>query len=444
MADDDATWLCAGDFVYDVVMIHLAESCFERCFERNALVPVWNLTPRLRGCFHRFFDTWPISPSGRYLAVLQMPDEFRLNRPGESAAVVLVDLHTGEHRIVAQTCGWEVQMGANINWGKDDHTLVFNDVDTQTWTPMLVRLDPLRGGCEKIPGGVYHVSPDGRYAASASLHKMRRTQNGYGVLLPDEHVPINAGVKDDDGLYLTDLETGQRKLVLSLAEAAKVIDHWEDRPIDDWNVYGFHSKFSPDGQRLIFTIRRGLADAMAPWHNIGGGKTLRFDVLTCKLDGSDVHNAVPAPRWLHRGHHINWFPDSESLSMNLGGFGDSLRFVRVRYDGHGLGPILEHVRGTGHPTVHPSGHILTDTYHHETPYAHEDGTTPLRWVDMKTAAEREVVRFSSSVQPMNDGALRVDPHPAWDPGNRWVVFNAVQDNSRTVMLADMARLVDGG
>ncbi len=50
-------------------------------------VPVFNLTPDLPGCFHRFFDTSPISPGGRYAAFLRMPDETRRNRPGEKAAL---------------------------------------------------------------------------------------------------------------------------------------------------------------------------------------------------------------------------------------------------------------------------------------------------------------------------------------------------------------------
>ena len=426
-----------------ILMLQLHET-FTRYTDHDIAMPVWNLTPSRRGCFHRFFDTWPISPSGRYLAVLQMSDEFRLNQPGDSAAVVLVDLQTGEDRVVAQTYGWEMQMGANLNWGEDDHTLVFNDVDTSTWTPMLVRLDPLRGTSQRTPGGVYHVSPDGRFAAAASTERMAKTQWGYGVRLPDEHVSANHGAPDDDGLFITDLQTGERQLVMSLSDATKVITDWEDEPIDQWQVYGFHTKWSPDGSRLIFTVRRFLSRLGEPWNNMKNpnGQVMRFDVLTCEPDGSDVHNAVPARYWHKGGHHINWYPDSQQLSMNLGHFADhGLQFVKVDFDGSGLEPILQNVPGSGHPTIHPSGHILTDVYYFEKPWADDDGTTPLRWVNIETGQEREIVRFASSVKPLNDGALRLDPHPVWDPSQRWVVFNGVKDNSRTVYLADMSPLI---
>jgi len=46
---------------------------------------VWCVTPNRRGCFHRFFDTPAISPSGRYLGCLEMAFEDRMPEPGDEA-----------------------------------------------------------------------------------------------------------------------------------------------------------------------------------------------------------------------------------------------------------------------------------------------------------------------------------------------------------------------
>ena len=260
------------------------------------------------------------------------------------------------------------------------------------------------------PPAIIAVSPDGRFAAAAVMERMRRTQVGYGVVLPDGRVGLNAGAPEDDGLFITDLATGTRRLALSLAAAAQAIPELAGTDLARWHIHGFHSKWSPDGSRLIFTIRRWRRDdpKAAPWDNIGRG-VLRFDVLTCRPDGSEVRDAVPAVCWQHGGHHINWFPDSSALSMNLGGFGDGLRFVRVGIDGSGMRPLLLDVRGSGHPTVHECGSILTDSYTGERPFARDDGTTPLRWVDLASGRERELVRMTTAVGPGRHGALRVDP-----------------------------------
>ncbi len=185
----------------------------------------------------------------------------------------------------------------------------------------------------------------------------------------------------------------------------------------------------------------------AAWDNIQLG-VLRYDVLTCRPDGSEAVTAVPAHAWEHGGHHINWLPDSSALSMNLGGFGSfgagggGLRFARVGIDGSGLRPLLLDVRGSGHPTVHECGRILTDSYTGETPFARPDGTTPLRWVSLRDGTEVDAVRMTTAVAPGLHGALRVDPHPAWDHSRRRVVFNAVIGGTRRVMVADFGALID--
>ena len=43
--------------------------------EFSGVVPVWCVTPGEGRCIHRFFDTSPISPAGRYMALFRMPQE---------------------------------------------------------------------------------------------------------------------------------------------------------------------------------------------------------------------------------------------------------------------------------------------------------------------------------------------------------------------------------
>ena len=97
---------------------------FPVCTEFEAKVPIARIaTGRI---IHRFFDTSPISPSGRYVGLFRLPNEVRTPQPGETGEVVVVDLQTGKERVVATSRGWEVQMGANVQWGKTDADLFFN------------------------------------------------------------------------------------------------------------------------------------------------------------------------------------------------------------------------------------------------------------------------------------------------------------------------------
>ena len=58
----------------------------------------------------------------------------------------------------------------------------------------------------------------GKQIASPCLLRTARTQLGYGVLAPPSKVPVNNGAPDDDGLFLTNIETGECRLLVSLRQ----------------------------------------------------------------------------------------------------------------------------------------------------------------------------------------------------------------------------------
>jgi hypothetical protein len=421
---------------------------FPRYTAHHPAIPVWNLTPELGGCIVRFFDTPAISPSGRYVATFRLPFEDRLPNPGERGGIVLIDLLEGKPRVVAETCGWEPQLGANVNWGGSDDVLLFSDVDTQSWEPFTVKLNPHTGVRQRLNGPIYHVSPDRKWIVGTNPRAMCRTQKGYGVVVPAEHVPIRRGAPADDGVWLTSADTGEVRLLHSLAG---VVERFGDQLgiecVDDWAVYAFHSKFAPSGDRMLFTLRYCRADfdpsREALVHERESG--LRYAIVTCRPDGSELALAIGPEAWIHGGHHINFFPDGNTLSMNLGGFADPprrLRFVQCPAAGGVLRPILPDVRGSGHPTVHPSaGHLLTDCYTGEG-WTGDDGTTPLRWIDLRSGREREIVRFHSVTQsPLS--TLRADPHPCWDRTWQFITFTTFEGGTRRVFLADMRPLLGG-
>ncbi len=414
--------------------------------EFDPLVPVWCVTPRRPGCIHRFFDTSPISPSGRYLAVFQLPFEDRQPEPGEKGNVCIVDLKTGEDWVAAETCGWEPQMGANINWGASDRQLFFNDVDTTSWKPFAWRLDPIAGKRRRLEGTVYHASPDGRLLISANMSTMRKTQPGYGVVIPEENVRQNIGLAEDDGFFVTDTKTGRSRLLVSIKDMVM-----RSRPpvnIDDpesWEVYGFHSKFNPQGDWLMLSLRWFKAQDNPVWNAFATKDVnVRFAWVTIPIEGNAMHCAVGPEQWEKGGHHATWFPDGEKISMNLKIDRGQMRFVEVKRNGAGLAKMHAGLTGSGHPTVHRDGrYLLSDTYVKEA-VAFGDGTVPLRWIDLLTGREQTIIRINTKTSgELQDRTLRVDPHPAWDRTWRWVTFNAFTGGTRRVFIADMKNLTGG-
>lgn len=437
-------------------MKHIISPHFPKYEKYDPKVPVWCVTPSLGRTIHRFFDTSPFSPSGRYLGLTRLPFEDRLPAPGDVAEIVLVDLMNGQEQVVAETYGWDTQLGAQVQWGATDNELLFNDVDAQKWEAFGVVLDPSTGSKRRLDGTVYMVTRDGKWAISPSLLRIGATQPGYGVHVPVEHIPRYRNVSSTDGIYITDITSGKSRLLVSLKEIVEAIESsLRSQNSADGEFFAFHVKWNNKSDRLMMVLR---------WLPFDQPASMRSQVVTMNADGSGISIAIPAEAWSMGGHHPNWCPDGESVMMNLKVHrslssrvysqlpmnlrssaqrllkyrDNGMRLVRARYDGNGLQAMHDAVIGTGHPTMHPNGRqILTDAYLNE-PYAHRDGTTPIRLIDIDAGIELELVRINTNPSfkgPRNE--LRVDAHPAWDYQFQRIAFNAWADGTRRVYVADL-------
>ena len=404
---------------------------FPAATEFEAKVPVVRIASGR--IIHRFFDTSPISPSGRYVGLFRLPQEIRTPQPGEVGEVVVVDLQTGKEKVVAESRGWEVQMGANVQWGKTDADLFFNDVDTSTWTPFAVQLDPATGKHRRIEGTVFTVSPDGTKLTSYNLIASRRIQVGYGVVIPEEKTRKNVGPVADDGLFVTDLASGRTRMIASIRDIVeKAVPKLEIPNAERCEFYCFQIRWNPQGTRVMAFLR---------WHDPTDAKggPRRLTLVTMKGDGSDIRVAVSPQQYARGGHHPMWAPDGENITINLNvrDGTKALDLVSVRYDGANLHSI--HPVGSGHPSMHPKlPFVITDAYTHE-PLARGDGTVPLRMIDLRSKTETAIVQVLArrSDSDKLTSEFRIDQHPVWDASGRYIVFNGVHNDTRAVYIADV-------
>lgn len=434
---------------------------FPRYSDHAPRVPVRRVSLPGKPAIHRFYDTSPVSPSGRYVAYTEFDFEDRLPAPGDRATVVVVDLERGETVHRRQTIAWDTQLGAQVQWGSADDQLYFNDMDTATWRPHGVRADFASGSEQRLDGTVYMVSPDGKYSISPNLSRIWSVQPGYGVVVPDEHRGSLTGIPEDDGVFLTDNETGDVRLLVSLRRVATELGAGLDE-LDPakGGLFGFHTKFSPDGRRILFIVRWRSAHQR-------GGRTRNW-IVTMNSDGTGLRVALTPAQWAG-GHHPNWCPDSEHIVMNLVAAEDRtivnrtvdligravrkfripvpvrtarLQFSTFRADGGAVRTVAPSHRGSGHPSWHAGlGAIITDAYPDE-PVAFGDGTVPIRLVFPDSDSSDQLLRIAT--QPKYSGPSaewRVDPHPAWTKDGRHFVFNAWADGVRAVYIADMREYI---
>ena len=418
------------------------DSVFPKYAGFDPLVPIWNVTPDIDRCIHRFHLSSPFSPSGRYLGLTRLSREDRPPEPGEPAEIVLVDLVTGEQKIIAETIGWDTQLGAQVQWGATDQELFFNDVDSSTWMPYGVKMDPLTGARQNLDGTVYSISPDGKWAASTDLRRIGATQAGYGVIVPPEHVPVNKGAVDDDGVYVTNTVTGESRMIASyrriVEEAVPRIDVSRYGPGD---YYGFHVKWNAASERIMVVVR----------YMPDNDRTRKPMLVTMTRSGDDIRVAIPASDWADKGgNHPNWHPDGQHVMMNLVINEQDRRFVQAGYDGTDLKKMTDVPAGRGHVSLHPGEKfLLTDAYATEIP-GFGDGTAPLWLIDRDRNQQKTLVRMDAvsrffASDPGEAGPMRIDLHPAWDRRTHThVAINGAENGTRRVYVADLSELVTGG
>lgn len=417
------------------------DNTFPRYTEYDPKVPVWFVTHDSPCTQHRFFDTSPISPNGDYIALTRFPDDKKHPEPGDLAEVIVIDLKTGKERIVAQTPAWEGQLGAQVQWGSDESTLFFNDMDTTTWEPYAVVFNLFTSNRRKLGHTIYMANSDGTQVVSPCLKRMRRTQAGYGVVVPDNILPVNYGAPSDDGIYVTDVASGKTKMIISIRDIVERLNLDRDIP-REYGYYIFHTKWNPAGNRISIKFR--LLD------NAGIDRTFirAMWVITLSADAGEIHTAIPKELKRLPSHHHTWW-DDRTLTMNLSPDTRNMHFSEFQYDGTHIEPLTRSVLGSGHPSLHPDRiHLISDAYPAEK-QAYDDGSVPIRFVNVKTGIETEAVRIrslpfwadSSSSLKLNN-SMRIDPHPAWDRSFRYVTFNGSTPEGRGVFVADMKTLLD--
>jgi hypothetical protein len=241
---------------------------------------------------------------------------------------------------------------------------------------------------------------------------------GYGYAgLPDPHAEDPA--PKDSGIFRLDLETGHQKLIISIADAAKITNPHAD--FTGAKHYFNHLLFNPDGSRFIFLHR---------WRTRGkGGFGTRM--LTARPDGTDIRVVDDYGRtshfiWRDTRHILAWaWHPSHGNAFYL--YEDGTRKVEVV----GKGIMTQN----GHCSYLPSNKwILNDTY--------PDRQRKQHVYLYNVATGRKVPLGSFYLPPQYKGEWRCDTHPRFSPDGRSVVIDSPHGGTgRQMHIIDISKIV---
>ena len=381
------------------------------------------LRPLTRGPkFHWFgyYDKLQVDPSGRYALGMQVDFEGRSPRPNDVIRIGMVDLAERDRWIdLDESRAWCWQAGCMLQWRPGSaHEIVWNDRQGDHFRSHILNIKT--GQKRTLPQPIFTLSPDGRSALGIDFHRLEDMRPGYGyygILDPNYHVlaPDNAGI------YHLDLETGEDKLILSLAEVAAIPYPGDDitRAKHYFNVL----IFNPGGSRFLFLHRWRVGDG--PFHT---------RMLTAAADGADVRVVD------HSGYtsHLIWRDDTQILAWSRRAIdGDAFYLFQDQPDGtipvKAIGKSLMLLNG--HCTYLPNPEwILNDTY--------PQGEDRLQQLYLYHVPENRRVDLGSfHALPAYTGPLRCDLHPRFSPdGHSVIIDSAHGGNGRQMYLIDITNV----
>ena len=384
------------------------------------------VTPKDAPYVHTYYDVCPFSPSQRYLAATRLPFEDRVAVLGDEAQICVIDLREQSIRTVGATRCWGFQTGALLNWGATDRRLYTNDVvDGEA---RCVRIDLDSGERTVFAGPMYHIAPDESCVIGFPLELLDATQPGYGAPCADPLRPrrLPPGAAEDEGIWRTDLATGERTLLLSLADAAARLPR--PLPREDGTFYFWHSKFNRQGTGIMQVLRCLFPDGA------GGRNPATFAM---DPDGGNLRFLPFDSPWNAGGGHPNWHGDGERLVRNVEEEG-GIRYCQVNRDGTGRRLLSDTLEGGGHPSVEPSGRFLiTDCL------AGNGGQeVVLRLADLREQKQRGLCSLPTIDQrSLEQRPLRLDGHPVWSRDYRKVCFQAAPEGMRQLFVADLSGVI---
>jgi len=253
-----------------------------------------------------YYDKLQFDPTNRFVLGMEVDFEGRSPQPEDEIKIGMVDLKNHDKWIEFGTSkAWGWQQGCMLQFVPgSDSLVIWNDrIDDQ----FVAHLYNIYTEKEKIlPFAIYALSPDGVHAITTDFERIQDTRRGYGYAgIPDPNRDEMA--PDDAGIYLCNLKTGKKELIITYREMVEMPMLADDDANTDRATqknWFNHLLFNPDGSRFIFLHRWKAKNKK----DVGGFATLMYtsDLKGEKINLVDPSNYTSHFIWKDEKHIAAW------------------------------------------------------------------------------------------------------------------------------------------
>ncbi len=382
-----------------------------------------------QGPKHHFFgyigqcQTIPWSGDGRYILAMEIEHIDRMPRPDEAAKIVLIDTQRNNELIpIDQTHAWNPQQGTMFYWNPKAAStqFFFNDRDLQTGDVFAVLYDIEKR--ERIreyrdsyaPIGNSGVAQNGGQFLALNYGRLARLRAVTGY--PEARDWSKASnAPDNDGIFVVDIETGARRLLVSYQRLAEQL-----KPrlpdVDQTPLFINHTLGNRSGDRVYFFVRGRWDDKSGNGPRVNVACSIHWDGTHLSLHDQFI------------GGHPEWAHD-KTLIGSAGG-------KQVLYDVD-LKKIVGQL-GTKEIFPDPEGDISLSPDGNWLANGYKDGNTN-RYVIYRMS-DSSYARSQGLDKGVYKDDVRIDPAPAWNRDNTAILATGIaSDQTRQMYIIRIAK-----
>ena len=213
------------------------------------------------------------------------------------------------------------------------------------------------------------------------------------------------------GVYAQNIDDGVFEMLASVEDCRLI--HPRKDEIAGWHLYIKHSKWSPDGSRMMFVFTNEIRFA-----NKYVEQPRVKDIYVVNTDGTGLKRVGEF------GNHPLWHPNGKEILTNSpfeGRPGNSLVLTDVETGGHRL--ATDKIGGFGHPSFSPDGSRICVDY-----VLAGEGQGSLNLVDVESGRVEHLVQM----RVYDHSHVGTHLHPVWRQDGKQIMY--ASDASGTAQL----------
>lgn len=393
------------------------QSLFDILPHKKEILP--NNISMAEGCHFGFHDCATTSPDDTKLLVIRSSFDLRMPRPGEPAEVGYFDINSdgqiGHYHKIGDTFAWNWHKGSREQW-LDNETVIFNTFINNKIVSKSINIKTGESTIHDYP--IDSVSPDGKVATTFSYERLQLCMPGYGYPYSDEGF-LDKEAPIETGLYIFDLSSGEKKLIVDLQTLIKSIP---SEYHTGYTHFVTHTEFSPDGRYICFMHR---------WTEPSGNIQKRRERLV--VYDQKMCEFLELPSDLTASHYA-WNNKHQIIaSVVLDG-----KCCHALYDMHNINNVRiiagDILNSDGHQSFINDNEFITDTY------PDRRRNVSIYRVNIETNTVTLLARLYSPKEFQtkdNKCHIACDLHPRMNASKKYYSFDSPRTGIRSVYLAKL-------